>query len=843
MNTTVEYTHTEHKLRPETHLRPEQGAEFHEQMVGLAKQKAARRSTMSRQEILDRLESLAGSSSGTRGAAESQIAETGVCEIEEGVGVEVASQSVGASSADKGGMTALVAPGVQPKPKRRLRLHRSGSSGRAPATGKRRKHIPDYASLTMVRVLGETIPSLKECLWHQKKRLPGLERSLDKSMYDSEVDRLEALTAAEHLSPTKLPLCSESELDGCIQIISQLEAWPSDLPECFVRELIRKAVVGCVDNVAKICSILWPFGAEVFDALEPQLRGAPVPLCTRLAWMRTWIVKEFLAAHMPKDGAGANLILGFARQLLDDSDRLQRELSEEEHAVWGDIVELLNVLAAYVQAEAVSAQQVEHLSAFCKQEARGEQSLKKLVAKSLERPWWAERVASTWRRASAEAMAQPRLKRVAMALRSPATTPAARDQAWAELEKNMDKWASLRTEVLQELFSAISDGIRAWVARVADSELPDVPLAEVEACGGRLEWLSSTPAAAGIPDAAALTATLRQASARGRVAHGTTLISRFVSSETDADDKVGLLQQMQDAFAECNGLYVKPNESPLVFLALEQIAGMQGLAAKHVDVCLNMLSLLPIDAERPNSDNRVREWDTRLAKSKSAWALKEALANAPFDTANAARAAYALEKWGEHLATTECVPPTLGEEGNLAAGQVRVEIGAFATRSVESARQSLGEALPRLEAVAGGMPETSGSWKAKLSDTTEWSEVVAAANLYLLSGENVKDRVKNPHKGVVSALESYKEAVAQASVIDTTFKGELDAGVTDRCCKAMELCLVTTAEAYFVEVLTIENKRKIPEKLRARIASMTKKEIDSELLLRQIWDKVQQNLA
>ena len=50
-------------------------------------------------------------------------------------------------------------------------------------------------------------------------------------------------------------------------------------------------------------------------------------------------------------------------------------------------------------------------------------------------------------------------------------------------------------------------------------------------------------------------------------------------------------------------------------------------------------------------------------------------------------------------------------------------------------------------------------------------------------------------------------------------------------------------EWFCVEVLTTENKRKIPEKLRARIASMTKKEIDSELLLRQIWDKVQQNLA
>ena len=53
-----------------------------------------------------------------------------------------------------------------------------------------------------------------------------------------------------------------------------------------------------------------------------------------------------------------------------------------------------------------------------------------VLANLLRRAWWAERAKGTWRRGSAEAVAQPRLARIARTLRSPTATDRDADEVW-----------------------------------------------------------------------------------------------------------------------------------------------------------------------------------------------------------------------------------------------------------------------------------------------------------------------------------------------------------------------------------------------------------------------------
>ena len=49
-------------------------------------------------------------------------------------------------------------------------------------------------------------------MWHQRQRMPGLKRSLDRAEYDATEERLEALFIAEKLSPDSLPLLEDHEV-------------------------------------------------------------------------------------------------------------------------------------------------------------------------------------------------------------------------------------------------------------------------------------------------------------------------------------------------------------------------------------------------------------------------------------------------------------------------------------------------------------------------------------------------------------------------------------------------------------------------------------------------------
>ena len=71
----------------------------------------------------------------------------------------------------------------------------------------------------------------------------------------------------------------------------------------------------------------------------------------------------------------------------------------------------------------------------------------------------------------------------------------------------------------------------------------------------------------------------------------------------------------------------------------------------------------------------------------------------------------------------------------------------------------------------------------------------------------------------------------------------IDTAVKQRFEKASENALITTTEAYFVEVLTRTRVDKQVGKMKGRVPSMTKKGIDPGDVQPVIWSKVQEKIG
>ena len=156
-------------------------------------------------------------------------------------------------------------------------------------------------------------------------------------------------------------------------------------------------------------------------------------------------------------------------------------------------------------------------------------------------------------------------------------------------------------------------------------------------------------------------------------------------------------------------------------------------------------------------------------------------------------------------------------------------------------RKQLEEALPKYALIAKGRRQATASWKEGLTSESTWGHIVSQVNKYLLHSEDghIKDRLKEPHDEVANAMTAYDEAVKRASGMSPDEGFTVDAAIKKRAEDVKEQGLVSTAEAYFVEVLTTERIDKIPNKLRTRIASMVKKNVDPVNVFPTIWAKVQ----
>ena len=200
-----------------------------------------------------------------------------------------------------------------------------------------------------------------------------------------------------------------------------------------------------------------------------------------------------------------------------------------------------------------------------------------------------------------------------------------------------------------------------------------------------------------------------------------------------------------------------------------------------------------------------------------------------------------LDAWEEYSADTTCVPKEFSSQVIAAVQQLREQIRAHASSKVDSAKRALMDTLPHLQEMAGGSPNIS--WKATLTAQSPWDDVMKEATYHLFANgrtPSIKDRLTPLYAATLRAHEGYKSAIKWAESIDRDTAFSVDTALEERCSKALATSLVTDTEAYFVEQLSSGRNDKIATRLRTRIASMLKKNVDPSDIQEAVWKRVQQ---
>ena len=255
ISTTTETIVRKHLLRPETHLREGQAAEWVAQVAATQAAAADRNapvaSRAARGELEARLQDL------TRVPVAGQAGTAQKAQLGDTEELQVCVEGLGGSEGPGGGVaptkrrTAHTSGDAGTPAKRRLLRKRSsgectparqlgtrprprpetpGSGSRrgrgqaSPGEG-RKKDLPNFDELTVEELLGHTVKNVRETLWHQKQRMPGLKKSLDKDAYDTLEEKLEALLAAERLGPEHLLQLEEGEVASLIGILLAHTGW------------------------------------------------------------------------------------------------------------------------------------------------------------------------------------------------------------------------------------------------------------------------------------------------------------------------------------------------------------------------------------------------------------------------------------------------------------------------------------------------------------------------------------------------------------------------------------------------------------------------------------------
>lgn len=899
LNTTVEYVHTVHHLRPETHLRPKQGEEFQEKMKALAQQQCSRHPAANgatKEDLIQKLESLAQSGPGLQRAHvpmepfdERKAGVGGEVTTEEGIGV--ASQPAGVGSqpaeanlvagakkarntnAQKAGTDHPQKAGTDRPPAKRKSIEQdtfSNDGGK-----KRSKGLQDFTSLTISGMLCGNYRNPRETLYHQRQRMAGLKRSMDRISFDEEETKLRELSAAERLCPVSLPTLSDEELKANLSIVFGAGEMPAQLPDEFVKGLLRRKVLGSIDKASEVFDAVWIFStAQTFDPFAPRLADAPVSMEVKLDWMRLWIFNEYLGEHMNKDEKGVVLVRALVCRVLREGT-LEPPIPSDDVAaktIWTDIYSSCTALGAVVQKEAVTPQQMESLSQ-CDME-HPKTPAQKVLSNMFRRVWWGEQLKETWRHGSTEALAQPRLERIAGTLRSAKSSDKDTDDAWTMAQKNMEKWQkTLRHDSLNDVFCAMMEHMKGQSQKITNMTLGSEHLPFLETLRSRMRWLEDTARVTSLtPEMKVLHALIQGTSARAKVSHGLNVIADFCRAE--GDDQ-GVLDLMAAAFEECRGLKVGAAEATAVLAGVQRICEMTEVARKHIQLASDMLSLIPASSLPDGGEVEASEdeggletvgeagltaageagltaagrlaistLDNRFARTLAGWDVLAKVSDKRgerYTVADVAETMVVLQSWDKSPAEVRCVPDAFVSEVDVAVERLREDLREHGRSTVDQAEVSLKELLPKLEEMAHG--KRNGSWKETLTEESPWDDVLREATYHLLSGGEegpIKDRLTPLYTETQKAYQQYTSAIDRCSSIDTQAACSIDEGLAQRCGDAMATALLTTTEAYMVEQLTSSPGVKLAGKLRARIASMVKKEIDPSKIQEAIWAKVQQ---
>ena len=305
----------DHHLRPETHLRREQGQEFWAALQQQARQNQPRVATaLTKEELFDLVRRAGGNVPTTGGATGSGLhgewpsplpaaagaASSRAQSPQPPAATDPAASRASSTAADEecpelvldddatAGAATVKAPEPPRSPtplalqddggnagSRRGKLRPTMSNPEPPAVPKKKARQPRGAraqsaggqaaaseALTVQDILRgvAAAPGPKVLIYRRRQQLPALKKSADTLSYMKEVEEIEALSAAERLQPTEISRLASEELRPSLGLVLRHVGGVEALPVETILGLIRRRALQCLDDPTALVKTLWPFG-------------------------------------------------------------------------------------------------------------------------------------------------------------------------------------------------------------------------------------------------------------------------------------------------------------------------------------------------------------------------------------------------------------------------------------------------------------------------------------------------------------------------------------------------------------------------------------------------------
>ena len=106
---------------------------------------------------------------------------------------------------------------------------------------------------------------------------------MDKTSYAEEEEKLRQLSVCERLRPANQSGLADQELQANLKIVFGSGELAAELPEEFVKGLLRRRVVSAVDKGDEVFDAIWVFqDAPGFNVFQPRLADAKVATPVKL---------------------------------------------------------------------------------------------------------------------------------------------------------------------------------------------------------------------------------------------------------------------------------------------------------------------------------------------------------------------------------------------------------------------------------------------------------------------------------------------------------------------------------------------------------------------------------
>ncbi len=313
------------------------------------------------------------------------------------------------------------------------------------------------------------------------------------------------------------------------------------------------------------------------------------------------------------------------------------------------------------------------------------------------------------------------------------------------------------------------------------------------------------------------------------------------------------LQELGKLFCACAHETVSYEDTEVVLQTLAALDNLGGSGDVLHQLVMVLLAVLPEKESAEGLTSQIIEWKRRCSATEGARKFCGFVAATCADASAATpeERAAALEhlRKSEKLSETDPIPRALGKAAAEHVARLRTWLALTCKATLHSCQGALEGALSSFREASGGRLD-GGHWKAALTESSKWDDVLREATYHLLtpntSGKAYSERVAALSTELAAGITTLQEALSASAACAGV--GAAVAGLTalEEECKALvassETAImsahVVDTEGFFCQVLSIARTDEATGKLRHRIAQMAKKAMKCSAIHPLIWAKV-----